>query len=105
MFKGAWDLNYYHLHLLNGQNVFARRRLAAEHGLKFGFVVKPKLTSSEVRYFLGTHEPLEKNRVTFTGEEVIKREIINIRDKKEDFRKLNQFFTPLVNPNNYQKWM
>lgn len=35
-------LNWAHLHLFNGQNTFARRRLAAEHGIKFGFVVRPK---------------------------------------------------------------
>lgn len=45
------ELNRQHLHLFNGANVFARRRLAAENGFKFGFVVKPK-------------------KIKFTGEEL-----------------------------------
>lgn len=36
------ELNKAHLHLFGGSNIFARKRLATEHGIKFGFVVRPK---------------------------------------------------------------
>lgn len=82
--------NNEHLHLFNGENVFARKRIAAEHGIKFGFFnIRPR----PERFI--EQDDFSKDRLTISRVETTLSPL-RFPSEDEQLRMINRFYRDKV---------